>query len=75
LYKNSDYTGLQIWIEKYDPDILMMVEFTDDHNENLKNILKEKYPYSARTTWSQIYFGSVVFSKYPITNLTNQVDQ
>ncbi|HRX63711.1 MAG TPA: endonuclease/exonuclease/phosphatase family protein [Candidatus Absconditabacterales bacterium] len=75
LYKNSDYTGLQIWIEKYDPDMLMIVEFTDDHNENLKNILQEKYPYSARTTWSQIYFGSVVFSKYPITNLTNQVDQ
>ena len=75
LYLNTNYTGLQNWIKKRDPDMIFMVEFVDNIEDNLKEILKEKYPYSARTSWSQKYFGSVVFSKYPITNLTHQIDQ
>jgi hypothetical protein len=41
----------------------------------MKENLHDKYPYSARTSWSQKYFWNVVFSKYPIDNLTDNVDQ
>ncbi len=75
LYINTDYIGLQNLIEEKNPDMIFMVEFTDDHEDSLNDILKENYPYSARTSRSQRYFGNVVFSKYPITNLTHAVDQ
>lgn len=75
LYKNYNYTGLLDWINKYDADIVLMVEFTDEHYQNMKENLHDKYPFSARTSWSQKYFWNVVFSKYPIDNLTNNVDQ
>ncbi|HKL44559.1 MAG TPA: endonuclease/exonuclease/phosphatase family protein, partial [Candidatus Absconditabacterales bacterium] len=75
LYKNLDYTGLAQTISENDPDMVFMVEFTDDHNEKLADVLKSNYPYSARTDWSDRYFGSVVFSKIPINNLTDQAHQ
>ena len=75
LYTNDDYEGLQQMIKDRNPDMVFMVEFTDDHNENLQEILKIEYPYSARTTWSKKYFGGVVFSKRPVKNLTHAVDQ
>ncbi len=75
LYKNLNYTWLYKSIIDRDPDMVFMVEFTDEHDKNLKEILNEKYPYSARTDWSDRYFGNVVFSKIPINNLTHKVDQ
>lgn len=75
LYKNHNYTGILDWINKYDADVVLMVEFTDEHYQNMKENLHDKYPYSARTSWSQKYFWNVVFSKYPIDNLTDNVDQ
>lgn len=75
LYKNHNYTGILDWINQYDADVVLMVEFTDEHYQNMKEILHDKYPYSARTSWSQKYFWNVVFSKYPIDNLTDNVDQ
>ncbi|HOG15665.1 MAG TPA: endonuclease/exonuclease/phosphatase family protein [Candidatus Absconditabacterales bacterium] len=75
LYKNHNYTGILDWINKYDADVVLMVEFADEHYQNMKENLYDKYPYSARTSWSQKYFGNVVFSKYPIDNLTDNVDQ
>jgi len=62
-------------IENRDPDLILMVEFADNHSVALKNLLENNYPYSARTSWSQRYFGNVVFSKIPINNLTHKVDQ
>ncbi len=75
LYKNHNYTGILDWINKYDADVVLMVEFADEHYQNMKENLYDKYPYSARTSWSQKYFWNVVFSKYPIDNLTDNVDQ
>ena len=75
LYTNDDYTWLQDMIDQYSPDMIFMVEFTDEHNKYFKSKLKKDYPYSARTNWSQKYFGGVVFSKNPIVNLTHEVDQ
>ncbi len=74
-YGNKNYTGLIDWINNYDADIVLMVEFTDEHYQNMKDDLNNKYPYSARTSWSKKYFGNVVFSKYPINNLSKDIDQ
>jgi len=56
LYKNHNYTGILDWINKYDADVVLMVEFADEHYQNMKENLYDKYPYSARTSWSQKYF-------------------
>jgi len=75
LYKNQDYTGLVKWIQESKPDIVLMVEFTNDHYQHMKEILHDEYPYSAINHFSKKYFGNVVFSKYPITDLSHSIDQ
>jgi hypothetical protein len=37
-------------IQERNPDMVFMVEFTDEHNEKLQEVLIADYPYSARTT-------------------------
>jgi len=46
----------------------MFVEFADHHYDNLKDFLQAKYPYTNNTTRSKKFVGSMVFSKYPLTN-------
>lgn len=46
----------------------MFVEFADHHYDNLKDFLQAKYPYTNNTTRSKKFIGSMVFSKYPLTN-------
>jgi endonuclease/exonuclease/phosphatase (EEP) superfamily protein YafD len=75
LYTNDNYTGLLTWINEHNPDMIFMVEFTDEHDDFLWEKLKKDYPYSARTAWSEKYFGGVVFGKKPIKNLTHKVNQ
>jgi len=63
-------------IEKYNPDVLMFVEFTDHHYEALGTFLEDKYPYVNRTAWSKnLMVGSMVFSTYPIENLSEKFEQ
>jgi len=70
IYKdNTEYTWLQDVIEKNDPDLLMFAEFTDAHYQNLQDFFKKNYPYVNRTSWSQNFIWSMVFSKRPIDNL------
>jgi len=40
-------------IDRYNPDIVMFVEFADHHDENLKPFLAERYPYINRTSRSK----------------------
>lgn len=75
LYTNDDYTWLLKEVEGKNPDMVLMVEFTDDHYQNMKSVLNKSYPYSARTISSQKYFGSVVFSKHPIDDLSTEIHQ
>lgn len=57
------------------PDVVMFVEFSDAHKQALEGFFDEHYPYMNMTTWSKILVGSVVFSKYPITNLADDFEQ
>ena len=72
LFKTKNYEDLQNWVMEKNADMVLMVEFTDDFGQNMGEIL-EQYPYSARVEYSDKYYGNVVFSKYPIKNLTQEI--
>lgn len=72
---NDDYTWIKHLIEKENPDLLMFVEFGENHYKNLKDFLQKRYPYINSTTWSKKFIGSMVFSKYPIENRADDFPQ
>jgi len=53
----------------------MFVEFADHHYDNLKTFLQTNYPYTNNTTRSKKFVGSMVFSKYPLTNKADDFPQ
>jgi len=72
---NNDYTWIKNLIEKENPDLIMFVEFGENHYNNLKDFLQKRYPYINSTTWSKKFIGSMVFSKYPIENRADDFPQ
>lgn len=63
-YQNYNYSAIKTMINEIDSDILIMVEFSDEHAKNLQKNLDEKYSYS---TLGLSNFGdNVIYSKYPI---------
>lgn len=70
LYKNTDYESLQEKIIEENPDIVIMVEFSDEHENEMKEFFKENYPYMNRNSWSMTLAWDVVFSKIPLENIT-----
>ena len=68
LYKNTDYKSLQNKIIQENPDIVIMVEFSDNHESAMKEFFKENYPYMNRNSWSSMLAWDVVFSKIPLNN-------
>lgn len=76
IYKgNTEYESLKNLINQEQPDVVLFVEFSDQHKEAFESFLKQDYPYINRTTRSRIMVGSVVFSKYPIENLADDFPQ
>ena len=69
-YKNTDYKTLQEKIEQENPDIVVLVEFSDDHEDEMKEFFRENYPYMNRNSRSTMLAGDVVFSKIPLKNIT-----
>ena len=53
----------------------MFVEFADHHYNYLKDFLQERYPHINRTTRSKLFIGSIVFSRYPITDKAHEFPQ
>lgn len=70
LYKNTDYKSLQQKIEEKNPDIVVLVEFSNDHEYEMKDFFKKSYPYMNRNSWSSMLAWDVVFSKIPLKNIT-----
>jgi endonuclease/exonuclease/phosphatase (EEP) superfamily protein YafD len=76
IHKNNDnYEDIKASINKYNPDLIMFVEFGEDHYKNLKDFLQEKYPYINSTTWSKKFIWSMVFSKYELKNRADDFSQ
>jgi len=69
-YKNVDYHSLQQKIEEENPDIVVMVEFSDAHEDEMKDYFQENYPYMNRNSRSTMLAWDVVFSKIPLENIT-----
>lgn len=72
---NYNYSGLIELISGKNPDILMMVEYADHHDDALSPILHKNYPYSNRYSWSIKHIGTIVYSKYPIDNMIDDYPQ
>ena len=70
LYTNDDFKSLEQKIEQENPDIVILVEFSDDHEKEMKEFFKEKYPYMNRNSRSTMLAWDVVFSKKTIKNAT-----
>lgn len=71
LYTNFDFKSLQQKIEAENPDIVILVEFSDAHEEEMKDFFQEHYPYMNRNSRSITLAGDVVFSKLPLKNIEN----
>ena len=70
LFKNTDYKSLQEKVIEENPDIVIMVEFSDEHEDEMKEFFKENYPYMNRNSWSTTLAWDVVFSKIPLKIIT-----
>ena len=70
LYKNTDYESLKQKIIEENPEIVILVEFSDEHEDEMKEFFKENYPYMNRNSWSTMLAWDVVFSKIPLDNAT-----
>lgn len=70
LYKNTNYLTLQEKIVKENPDIVILVEFSDEHEGEMKEFFKKNYPYMNRNSRSTMLAWDVVFSKIPLENIT-----
>ncbi len=69
-YKNVDYKSLQEKIIEENPDIVVLVEFSDNHEDEMKDFFKENYPYINRNSRSTMLAGDAVFSKIPLEIIT-----
>lgn len=72
---NNDYAWIQATIENSNPDLILFVEFSENHYIHLKDFLQKNYPYINSTTWSKSFIGSMVFSKYKIENRADDFPQ
>ncbi len=69
-YKNIDYESLQRKIIEEEPDIVVLVEFSDNHEDEMKDFFKENYPYINRNSRSTMLAWDAVFSKIPLEIIT-----
>ena len=69
-YKNVDYKSLQKKIIEENPDIVVLVEFSDNHEDEMKDFFKENYPYINRNSRSTMLAWDAVFSKIPLEIIT-----
>ena len=53
LWTNDDYQAIEDVVSQNDPDVLMFVEFSEDHYLHLGDFLSKKYPFVNRTTRSK----------------------
>lgn len=70
-YQNYNFFAIQQEIQALDPDIVALVEYSDEHTV-LNSFFKERYPYVNATSRSNIHAGNVIFSKYPVENLMDK---
>jgi endonuclease/exonuclease/phosphatase (EEP) superfamily protein YafD len=64
LYENTEYDEIQSLIENTNPDVLILLEFSENHYLNLGTFIDENYKYASK---SASFFGeNLIYSKYQI---------
>lgn len=72
-YKNNNFTWLLETIKSTKPDIILFVEYAKIHNDILNDIIKEEYPYYNRYAWHKHFDGDIIFSRYPLVKIDQQI--
>lgn len=72
LYTNTNYEGLKNTIREENPDLIVLVEFSNEHEIAMKDFFKEDYPYVNRNSWSEKLAGDIIFSKYPLIEVKRE---
>lgn len=75
LKDNTNYEQLQKAIQRQNPDVLLLVEYTAHHHEALKKYIQKNYPYVNRSIGTQEVIGGIVFSKYPLEDFAPKIHQ
>lgn len=71
LQQNSQHDETLDFIQDFDPDILIVVEFSEPWVKALKSRLSERFPYSTYSS-GRIWHGNYVFSKQPLKLATTR---
>lgn len=74
-YKNTHTEDIIQHIEREDPDVIAFVEFSLMHKEKIYDVITQTYPYTNITQWSKTHAGNIVFSKYPLQDLGQYIEQ
>ncbi len=72
-YKNESLSWLIQMIESQQPDVILLVEYTKQHNEVLAALLKQDYPYVSRYIGGKWYDGDVIYSRYPLKKIKHDI--
>jgi endonuclease/exonuclease/phosphatase (EEP) superfamily protein YafD len=72
-YQNKNLSWLIETIQRDDPDIILLVEYTREQNEVLSSSLRSTHPYVSRYIWKEWYDGDVIYSKYPLEKIKHTV--
>lgn len=74
-WQNREYQDILNFINIENPEILILIEYTDLQHQNIREDLKKKYPYSNVTPeqLSQPFAGNIIFSKYKINNSVDRI--
>lgn len=72
-YKNEHIDQLQNTIKTYNPDVILLVEYSKIHHQLLTSVLQKQYPYISRYTTPNGYDGDTIFSKYPFEKIPHSV--
>ncbi len=72
-YKNKSLSWLIQTIERERPDIILLVEYTKQHNEILAPLLRHDYPYVSRYIGGKWYDGDVIYSRYPLQKIQHDI--
>lgn len=70
---NEDIDDLLWVIGTYDPDVLLFVEYTQEHHDILTDEFIERYPFRSHVHPQQAPSWKVIYSKYPLTDISENI--
>lgn len=72
-YKNNNFSWLLTTIQQINPDIILFVEYAKIHDDALKTILSQEYPYRNRSIGAKHFDGDVIYSRYPLSKIEHDI--